>query len=402
MQTSTLLAPRTASLNCSAIREILKVVSRPGMVSLAGGIPAPESFPLSIMADLTRLVLEKYQAAALQYDCTEGFAPLREALVDYLADRGIRAGVEEILIASGSQGVLDAIGKILIGPGDLVAVETPTYLGALQAFNPYEPRYVCLATDDNGLIPAALEEAVEAYPLKFVYLVPTFQNPTGRTLPIERRKEIAAILQRHGTLLVEDDPYSALRYEGCEVPPIKTWAPEHVIYISTFSKILAPGLRIGFCVAPEPIRKWLVIIKQGVDLHSSTFGQALAAEYLTGGYLDRHLPRILALYGPRLRAMLTALSTYFPPGFTWSKPQGGMFLWVEGWEGLDMETIYWQAIDRNTAFVPGKFFYTRPDDGLSTMRLNFTMADEMAIDQAVRTLAEVILDSSQGHKIHAL
>ncbi len=214
MLPQSLVAPRTAGLSCSAIREILKVVSRPDMVSLAGGIPAPESFPLSIITELTQRVLDKYQSVALQYDCTEGFAPLREVLTDFLLQRGVKAAEEQILIASGSQGVLDAIGKVLIAPGDRVAVEAPTYLGALQAFNPYGPRYVRLATDDDGLIPESLEQALLQYSIKFVYLVPTFQNPTGRTLPEGRRKEIAGILQRHNVLLIEDDPYGALRYKG--------------------------------------------------------------------------------------------------------------------------------------------------------------------------------------------
>jgi 2-aminoadipate transaminase len=396
MLPQSLVAPRTAGLSCSAIREILKVVSRPDMVSLAGGIPAPESFPLSIITELTQRVLDKYQSVALQYDCTEGFAPLREVLTDFLLQRGVKAAEEQILIASGSQGVLDAIGKVLIAPGDRVAVEAPTYLGALQAFNPYGPRYVRLATDDDGLIPESLEQALLQYSIKFVYLVPTFQNPTGRTLPEGRRKEIAGILQRHNVLLIEDDPYGALRYKGRPVLPIHHWAPDHVLYISTFSKILAPGLRVGFCVAPELVRKWLIIVKQGVDLHTSTFSQALAAEYLLGGYLDRHLPRICDLYRPRLKAMLDALERYFPKGFTWSRPEGGMFVWVRGWRHMDMETVYWAAVKRNTAFVPGKFFFAHPNEGLETMRLNFTMADETAIHHAIQILAEVITDMSPG------
>ena len=394
MYQASLVAPRTAGLSCSAIREILKVVSRPGMVSLAGGIPAPESFPMDIMADLTRRALEKYQSAALQYDCTEGFGPLREVLADFLGQRGIKAASEEILIASGSQGVLDAVGKVLIAPGDRVAVEAPTYLGALQAFDPYDPCYVRLATDDDGLIPESLEQALSQHTIKFVYLVPTFQNPTGRTLPEGRRKEIAAILKRHHALLIEDDPYGALRYKGRPLMPIHHWAPDQVVYISTFSKILAPGLRVGFCVAPEWLRKWLVIVKQGIDLHTGTFSQALAAEYLSGGYLDRHLPRICDLYGPRLQAMLDALQMYFPKGFTWSRPEGGMFVWVEGWRHMDMETVYWAAVKRNTAFVPGKFFYAHPNQGLETMRLNFTNADETTLRRAIRTLAEIIMEMS--------
>ena len=245
-------------------------------------------------------------------------------------------------------------------------------------------------TDDDGLIPESLEEVLQANRIKFVYLVPTFQNPTGRTIPFERRKRIAEIIQHYDVLLLEDDPYSELRYRGMHIPAIKTLAPEHVVYTSTLSKVFAPGLRIGFCVAPEVIRKWLVIVKQGVDLHSITFSQALAAEYISGGYLNRHLPKILRIYKPKQEAMLQALQAYFPGGFKWSKPEGGMFIWVEGPLGIDMEKLYWKAVERKVAFVPGKFFFTEQGEGIETMRLNYTMADEATLDRAVGVLAEVI------------
>jgi 2-aminoadipate transaminase len=395
MDDNRLLAPRTAGLQVSALREILKVANRPGMISLAGGIPAPESFPLPIMAELTRSVLSRYGAAALQYDATEGFGPLREALTGYLAAKGISAATDEILITSGSQGVLDAIGKILIGRGDEVAIEAPTYLGALQAFNPYGPRYVCLEADDQGVLPDSLERVLAAGRIKFIYLVPTFQNPTGRTIDLARRVRIAETLQRHDALLVEDDPYSELRYMGSDLPSIKSLAPDHVVYVGTFSKILAPGLRVGYCVAPEAIRRWLIISKQGVDLHTSTLGQALAGEYLSGGHLERQLPLIRDLYRPKLKAILSALARYLPGGFTWSKPEGGMFVWVEGIRGLDTSAFYRAAIERNAAFVPGKYFYPGPNQGLETMRLNFTMATEENIDRAVKRIAESAQDFHQ-------
>lgn len=390
----TTFATRTAKMQLNAIREILKVVNRPGMVSLAGGIPAPESFPLALMQELTTTVLQKYGATALQYDATEGFPALRVALSDHLATKGVQATAEQILIFSGSQGVLDGLGKILITPGDAVAVEAPTYVGALSAFNPYEPDYVQIATDDQGIIPTALEAVLRRQPIKFIYLVPTFQNPTGRTLSLDRRQAVARLIQQYGVLLVEDDPYSDLRYSGTALPPIKTFAPDHVVYVSTLSKTFAPGLRIGFCVAPPEIYRWLVVAKQGVDLHTSTFNQALAAEYLTGGYLQQQLPKILAIYQPRQQAMLAALDRYMPSSFQWSQPEGGMFLWLEGPDGLDTEEVYWRAIERQTAFVPGKFFYAEPGVGNATMRLNYTMANEERIDWAVRTLAEVIAEAT--------
>jgi len=385
-----LLADRTNKMGVNVIREILKVVSQPGMISLAGGIPAPESFPIEIIRELAAIVIEKYSTAAFQYGPTEGFGPLREALVDYLAEKGIRASMEEILTASGSQGVLDAIGKVFISKGDPIAVEAPTYLGALQAFTPYEPEYVRLDTDDDGLIPRSLEKMLDTRPIKFVYLVSTFQNPTGRTIPYERRQEIAAIITKHDVLLVEDDPYGALRYRGSDIPAIKTLAPNNVVYVGTLSKIFAPGLRIGFCVAPELIRKWLVIVKQGTDLHSSTFNQALAAEYISGGFLAQHLPKIINLYRPKQEAMLAALNNYFPDNFNWSRPEGGMFIWAEGPAGFDMEKLYHKSVRKNVAFVPGKYFYASRGEGIETMRLNFTMADEETIDRAVKLISEVI------------
>jgi len=388
MSLEALLAQRTERMGANVIREILKVVSQPGMISLAGGIPAPESFPLEIISELTNRVVATYGAQAFQYDLTEGFIPLREALTGYLKPKGITAGVDEIIIGSGSQGFLDALGKALISPGESVAVEAPTYLGAIQAFNPYEPTYVRMDTDDEGLIPESLDEVLKENRIKLIYLVPTFQNPTGRTIPLTRRRAIAEIIRRHGALLIEDDPYSPLRYRGEVLPPIKTLAPENVVYISTLSKVFAPGLRLGFCVAPALIRRWMVLVKQGVDLHTSTFNQALAAEYLWGGYLDRHLPKIIALYRPKQEAMLSALERYFPSGFHWSRPEGGMFLWVEG--PLDTEALYARAVERSVAFVPGRYFYTNREEGLGTMRLNYTMSDAATIEKAVSILAGVI------------
>jgi 2-aminoadipate transaminase len=388
-----LLAERTERMGASAIREILKVVSQPGMISLAGGIPAPESFPLEIMEELTARVIDRYGSQAFQYDRTEGFIPLCEALVGHLAQKGVHAAPDEIIIGSGSQGFLDAIGKVLISKGDRVAVEAPTYLGAIQAFNPYEPQYVRMDTDDQGLIPASLEETLRAGPVKLVYLVPTFQNPTGRTIPLERRKEIAAIIQRYNALLVEDDPYSDLRYRGEALPTIKCFAPEHVVYVSTLSKTFAPGLRIGFSVAPPLIRRWMVLVKQGVDLHTSTFNQALAAEYISGGYLKRHLPKILDIYRPKQMAMLQALEDHFPASFYWSRPEGGMFIWAEGPDGLDGDVLYDRCVECTVAFVPGKYFYTQPGEGLATMRLNYTMIDEVTIRRAIYIVSDVIREA---------
>lgn len=388
MNFDNLLATRTSHIKASAIRELLKIATNPGMISLGGGLPSPDSFPLDLIAELTDKVLKKYGSAALQYDLTEGFIPLRKTLIDYCNDIGIKAELQNIYITSGSQGFLDAIGKLLISPGDYVAVEGPTYLAALQAFNAYEGRYVQIQTDDEGLIPESLEEVLNNYKVKFVYTVPTFQNPSGKTIKLKRREQIAEIIKRHDVLLIEDDPYSALRYTGEPLPTIKSMAPENVVYVSTFSKIFAPGLRLGFFVAPEQFGRWMVIVKQGVDLNTCTFTQALAAEYLSGGYLDNQVKKIISIYKPKLEVMLKALEENFPSGYKWIKPDGGMFFWVEGPEGLDMEDVSKISLQKGVGFVPGKFFYPNPADGLGTMRLNFTCVSHEQIRHAIKTIAE--------------
>ncbi len=385
-----ILAARTETMGSSAIREILKVLSRPGIVSLAGGMPAPEAFPMEYMKEITERVLERYQTNALQYGTTEGFLPLREALSRHLKSRWIDAESDRINITTGSQGVLDSLGKILINPGDPVAVEAPTYLGAIQALNPYGPKYVRMETDEDGLIPESMEEVIKEHRPKMVYLIPTFQNPTGRTIPRNRRQRIAEIAEENNTLVIEDDPYGSLRFRGNFIPPIYTMAPDHVVYCGSFSKVFAPGLRVGFYVAPQFIANWLVMAKQGVDLHTSSFTQALATEFLEGGYMEKHLPRIIELYKPKQEAMLEAMEEHFPASFSWSKPDGGMFIWAEGPEGTDAMELYHEAIENNVAFVPGRYFYTREGEGKETMRLNFTMADENMIRDAIARLGRAI------------
>jgi 2-aminoadipate transaminase len=247
-----------------------------------------------------------------------------------------------------------------------------------------------MKTDENGLIPESMEEVIKTHNPKMVYLIPTFQNPTGRTIPQDRRKRIAEIAEETNTLIVEDDPYGSLRFRGSFIPPIYTMAPDHVVYCGSFSKIFAPGIRIGFYVAPQFIANWLVLAKQGVDLHTSSFTQALATEFLEGGYMERHLPRIIGLYKPKQEAMLEAMEEHFPSSFTWSRPDGGMFIWAEGPEGADSMEIYKEAIKNNVAFVPGRYFYTREGDGLETMRLNYTMADASILRDAIARLGRAI------------
>lgn len=380
------LANRTNNMGENIIREILKVVSKPGMISLAGGIPSPESFPTELFKTLLENVQNKYKTEAFQYGPTEGFLPLRESLIALLKKEGIDSTPEKIMITSGSQGTLDALGKILINKDDLIAVETPTYLGALSAFNPYEPKYIGIESDEEGLLPKSLDKILLNNDIKFVYIIPTFQNPTGKTLSLKRRQEIAKIIKTHNALLIEDNPYSSLRYTGSALPSITSMIPENCLYTSTLSKIFAPGLRIGYFVAPEIIRHWLTVAKQAIDLHTSSLNQALAAEYISGGYLDIQVKKIVELYRPKLKAILLALEKYMPKGYTWSKPEGGMFIWVIGPKNIDMKEVNKMAIDNGIAFVPGEVFYSEKGVGKNTLRLNFTMASPETIDLAIKSL----------------
>lgn len=386
------LASRAESMQTNTIREILKVVAQPGMISLAGGIPAPESLPTEQIGEMFDRVMTRYGARVLQYDATEGFGPLRTALSAYLAQQGNHTSPDGILVFSGSQSVLDVVAKVLISPGDAIVTPEPTYLGALSAFAPYEPRYRTVPTDEHGMCMKALEEVLQVEKIKFIYLTPTFENPTGYTLSGERRQALARLLERHDCLLLEDDPYSSLRYRGNPLPSVWSLCPDRVIYTGTLSKVFAPGLRVGFCVAPEWLRSWLVCAKQGVDLHTSTLNQALAVEYLEGGYLSTQLTRIVDLYSARQTALLQALERYFPKDFVWSRPDGGMFVWAIGPPNLDAERVYQKAVARGTAFVPGKYFFPHARAGQATMRLNFTMVDEPTLDRGIQTIAAAIED----------
>jgi len=392
-------------MGANAIREILKVTGQPGMRSLAGGIPAPEAFPMEAFRELTTEAVDRWGTTVLQYGLTEGFGPLRENLVPYLATKGIRTDSARITVTTGSQQALSALGMVLVDPGAAVAVETPTYLGAISAFNPYEPRYVAIETDDEGIIPASLEEVIRDHSPACIYLTPTFQNPTGKTLTAERRREIARIIVEHDALLIEDDPYNDLRYRGDPVPAIASLAPDHTVYLGTVSKVFAPGLRVGFVVAPPSITRWIVTAKQGIDLHTSSLSQALTALYLESGELARHLPRIVDIYRPRQEAMLAAIDRFFPEALRTTRPEGGMFVWGEGPPGLDTVALYDRAVERNVAYVPGTFFYPPMDSdagtgsgnrGIGTMRLNFTMLPEEVLTEAVRDLGGLLEETIGG------
>ena len=391
-------ALRTKGIKGSAIRELLKITQRPEVISFAGGLPAPEVFPVERFQEACHKVLSTKGASALQYGATEGYEPLREMIAHNMARYGIRANVDNVLITSGSQQALDLIGKLLINSGDRVLVEAPTYLGALQAFNVYGAEYVSVPIDEDGLRTDSLEAPLRSGP-KFMYVLPNFQNPGGTTLPEGRRHELVLQADKYGIPIVEDDPYGQLRYEGEHLPPLividrenlrrdKEYLIGNVIYLSTFSKTLAPGIRLGWIVAPPDVITKFVQLKQGADLHTSTFTQHVAYEVARDGFLDEHVRHIRSVYRERRDVMLQALSEFFPPEITWTHPKGGLFLWVTLPEGMDCERLFRAALQENVAFVPGDSFYPRNGHPPSAhMRLNFSNAQPEQIREGIRRLS---------------
>ncbi len=331
-------AHRTQGMRSSAIRELLKVASIPGMISFGGGFPAPEVFPIEKFKEASDTVLSECGKQALQYGQTEGYQPLRELIAHNASKYGIQVSADNVLITTGSQQALDLFGKIFINRGDRVLVESPTYLGAIQAWNAYGVSYVTIDADDDGMQTEQLKELINTN-IKFIYALPNFQNPTGTTLPLERRKQLIEIANQHGVPIIEDDPYGQLRYEGSHLLPVVVLDDEirskefpvysgNVIYTSTFSKILAPGLRLAWVVAPVEVIKKLVQAKQGTDLNTSTLNQYLAYELAKSPWMHEHILTIRSVYRERRDVMLKALEDYMPEGTHWTKPKGGLFLWV--------------------------------------------------------------------------
>ena len=395
-------AQRTQRMTSSIIRELLKLTERPDVISFAGGLPAPEVFPCAEVAAASEKVLREQGRSALQYAPTEGYLPLRELLVEHMARHGIRVRPVNVLITSGSQQGLDLIGRLFVNPGDRILTESPTYLGALQAWSAYQADYLTVPIDDDGLDVDQLERQLRGGP-KFLYILPNFQNPAGVTLSLERRRRLVALAHHYGAPIVEDDPYGPLRFEGEHLPSLVELDAElhgcgsedreftgNVLYLSTFSKTLAPGLRIAWIVAPESVIARLVQMKQGADLHSSPFCQMVAHEVAKDGFLERHVQRIRDLYGARRNAMLSALERHFPEGARWTKPAGGLFLWITLPAPLESTRVLREALEHEkVAFVPGLAFYPRGGNE-RTCRLNFSYCPPDVIEEGVRRLGAVV------------
>ena len=383
------MAERAEKMNPSVIREILKVTEKPGIISFAGGLPSPKTFPIDAFAAACSAVLKTDGRAALQYAASEGYAPLREFIA---ASLPWPVDPAQVLITTGSQQALDLIAKILIDKDSKVLVETPTYLGALQAFTPMEPTFVSVASDAEGI--AIDDLTAKAKGARFLYVLPNFQNPTGNSMGEARRVALSTAAQHLGVPIVEDNPYGDLWFDTLPPPTLTARNPDGCIYMGSFSKTLAPGLRLGFLVAPKALYPKLLQAKQAADLHTPSFNQRVVSEVLKGGFIERHVPTIRALYKSQRDAMLAAFSHEMPADVTWNKPGGGMFLGVRLPEGMNAVTLLPKGVQKNMAFVPGAAFCPDNADPLC-LRLSFVTASAEQIKFGVAALADAIRVSRQ-------
>jgi 2-aminoadipate transaminase len=380
---------RASQMQSSFIREILKVTQQPEIISFAGGLPSPATFPVERMQQAFDKVLRENGKVALQYGPTDGYLPLRQWIADSLSVNGAKIVPEQVLMVSGSQQALDLLGKVLIDEGSKVLVETPSYLGALQAFSVYRPEFVSVATDEHGLVPSSLEKIAAG--ARLLYALPNFQNPTGRSLSVERRQELVETCARLGVPLVEDDPYGALSYKGAPAPKMIAMNPDGVIYMGSFSKVLTPGIRLGYVVAPLPLVRRLELAKQAADLHTSQLTQMVVHEVIKDGFLDQHIPTIRTLYGDQCQCMLDAMAEHFPASASWTKPEGGMFIWVKLPAHINAMELLDEALKHKVAFVPGSPFYANEPE-TNTLRLSFVTVPPERIRAGIAILGKLIAD----------
>jgi 2-aminoadipate transaminase len=382
-------AQRAEQLQSSAIREILKITQRPEIISFAGGLPSPATFPVEHMQEAFNTVLSRQGKVALQYGTTDGYAPLREWIAHALSTNGATIAPDQVMMVSGSQQAADLVGKVLIEERSKVLVETPSYLGALQAFSIYQPEFASVPTDDHGLLPEALAPIADG--ARLLYAQPNFQNPTGRTMPLERRTAVVDVCARLGLPLVEDNPYGALSYRNEPLPTMLSMNPQGVIYMGSFSKVLTPGIRLGYVVAPHGLIRKLEQTKQAADLHTSQLTQMVVYEAIKDGFFDTHIPAIRALYANQCQAMLDAMDEFFPQQAKWNRPEGGMFIWVTLPAHIDARQLLEESIAQHVAFVPGAPFYANEPEK-NTLRLSFVTVPPEKIREGIAKLGKLIAD----------
>lgn len=385
-------ASRALELESSVIRDILKVTSLPEFISFGGGYPAPELFPIEGLNKACQKVLEEVGPPSLQYSLTTGVPPLRRYLAERVSKQGFKVDEANIQVTAGSQQGLDLVGRLFLEPGSVVITEIPTYLGAIQAFNFYGAKYVSVPMDENGILIDQLEDKVKESKPRIIYIVPNFQNPSGITLSEERRHQLVEIAKRYEVPIIEDNPYGELRYAGKDVPSIQSIGGDYVIQLQTFSKIVSPGLRIGWISASKEITALFERVKQSTDLHTNTFCQYLITEFAKDGALDRHIEELKVAYSERRQVMLDAMEAHFPEEVNWTKPEGGLFLWVELPRGMNSAQLLDKAVEKKVAYVPGSPFYAQTK-GENTMRLNFSNASPEKIVEGIRRLGQVIKEN---------
>ena len=388
---------RANKLKASDVRELLKLLQNPDMISFAGGLPSPHTFPTEIIRDIANDILGAADAAkALQYGITEGYLPLREALAGRMRKKGMDIDTDNVITVSGSQQVIDLMGKVFIDPNDSMIVSAPTYLTALTGFAVYDARFETVPIDHDNMRMDLFEEKLAELSKagerpKIVYVLSNFQNPAGVTMPEKNRRRLVDLANEHDLIILEDDPYGDLRYKGDNIRPVKSFDDEgRVVYMSTFSKILAPGLRVGWAVGHTDILRKLIIAKQSSDVCTNVLGQVISCEYVTRGHVDLQIAEIRKIYGRKLDLMLKGMSEFMPDSVRWLTPEGGMFLWTTLPEGVSSVDLLEKAVKKKVAFVSGRAFYPDPADGLSTLRLNFTYPSDEMITEGLRRLGSVI------------
>jgi len=388
------LADRMQGMSGNIIREILKLTQKPDIISFAGGLPSPDSFPVEELRQIAGDIFAG-DPGFLQYGTTEGLPELRESLAAWVAEVGIDAHSDQVLILTGSQQGIDLACKALLNPGDTVIVERPTYLAAIQIFKMYGANIVAVPGDERGMDLEALAEAAAAHRAKMVYIISNFQNPSGITWSLEKRQQLAALADELGFIIVEDDPYGRLRYSGSSEPAVSGLNRlKRSLYLGSFSKVVSPGLRIGYAVGPAPLIRAMVIGKQGTDVHSSNLSQRIVLELMRRGILARHIPKICAQYGMKRDVMLSALAEHLPAQVSWTKPAGGLFIWVTLPQKYSVTKLLERAVEEKVAFIPGIPFFL-DGSGDNCMRLNFSNASPEQIRTGIARIAKVIAEADK-------